>query len=279
MFQTDSTLTITKPELLYDPKVELAKNKNFDYNYKYSDEEYERYIADFKQNPRKKLLFRFIKRSFDFFTSLFMLILLSPLFLLLAIIIKIDDPHGPVFFKQKRMGRNGKVFNCYKFRSMKTTAPKDMATSVMGDPTQHYTRVGKIMRKLSIDELPQLWCTMIGTMSLIGPRPLVLSEENCNNMRLELGALRMRPGITGYAQVHGRDDVYYKNKALLDAEYCNRASLWFDVKIFFGSIFVVLKRDGNHDNKKKDKLSRKERKMLKKSKKEQSVYEELQQAQ
>ena len=205
MFQTDSTLTTTKPELLYDPKVELAKNKNFDYNYKYSDEEYERYIADFKQNPRKKLLFRFIKRSFDFFTSLFMLILLSPLFLLLAIIIKIDDPHGPVFFKQKRMGRNGKVFNCYKFRSMKTTAPKDMATSVMGDPTQHYTRVGKIMRKLSIDELPQLWCTMIGTMSLIGPRPLVLSEENCNNMRLKLGALRMRPGITGYAQVHGRE--------------------------------------------------------------------------
>lgn len=245
--------------LVFDPNTELIKNSNFKCTIEYDDETYDNYIRDFKQNTRKKWLFKFIKRCFDFFVSLFALILLSPLFLILAIIIKIDDPHGPVIFKQKRMGKNGKVFNCYKFRSMKTSAPRDLATSVFEDPSQYYTRVGKFMRKLSIDELPQLWCTFIGTMSIIGPRPLVLSEEKCNNMRLELGALRMRPGITGYAQVHGRDDVYYKNKALLDAEYCNRASLFFDFKILFHSVVVVLKRDGNHDNSKKDKPSRKKR--------------------
>ncbi len=256
-------------ELYFDPKVELVKNKNFDYAYQYSDETYEQYIKDFKQNPKKKWFFKLVKRLFDFFISLFLLILLSPLFLLLAIIIKIDDPHGPVFFKQKRMGRNGKTFNCYKFRSMKTSAPHDVATSVFGDPTQHYTRVGRLMRKLSIDELPQFWCTLIGTMSLIGPRPLILSEEKCNNMRLNLGALRMRPGITGYAQVHGRDDVYYKNKALLDAEYCNRASIFFDIKIVFLSITTVLRRDGNHDNSKRSKKEKRNKKSEIESKDEQ----------
>lgn len=240
----------TEQALRYDPSIELAKNSNFDPDYEYDDEVYTEYINSFEQNPKKKLFFRFIKRAFDICVSGLALLFLAPFFLLFAIIIKIDDPHGPVFFKQKRMGRNGKVFNCYKFRSMKTTAPHDLATSVFENPDQYYTRFGKIMRKLSIDELPQFWCCFIGTMSIIGPRPLVLSEEKCNSMRLKLGALRLRPGITGYAQVHGRDNVYYKNKALLDAEYCNRATIWFDIRIFFDSIFVVLKRKGNHDNKK-----------------------------
>ena len=243
------TQTTEIKQLRYDPKVELIKNKDFDPSFKYDDEVYEGYIASFEQSKKKKIFFKIVKRLFDFFVAGLALIVLSPFFLLFAIIIKIDDPHGPVFFKQKRMGQNGKTFNCYKFRSMKTTAPHDLATSEFSNPQDYYTRFGKIMRKLSIDELPQLWCCFIGTMSFIGPRPLVLSEENCNNMRLKLGALRLRPGITGYAQVHGRDDVYYKNKAILDAEYCNRASIWMDIKIFFGSIFVVLKRKGNRDNK------------------------------
>ena len=244
------TQLYNEQKLHYDPTIELAKNSNFDPNQEYDDEIYEEYIRDFVKNPKKKLFFRFIKRSFDIFVSGIALLFLAPFFLLFAIIIKIDDPHGPIFFKQKRMGRDGKTFNCYKFRSMKTSAPRDLATSVFENPDQYYTRFGKIMRKLSIDELPQLWCCFIGTMSIIGPRPLVLSEEKCNKMRLKLGAFRLRPGITGYAQVHGRDNVYYKNKALLDAEYCNRASIWFDIRIFFDSIFVVLKRKGNHDNKK-----------------------------
>lgn len=275
MIQTTELSQHIQYELTYDPNTELIKNKNFVCTYEYSDETYEQYKKDFKQSTKKKLFFRFVKRSFDIFVSLFALTLLSPFFLIFAIAIKIDDPHGPVFFKQKRMGRNGKVFNCYKFRSMRTSAPRDMATSVMENPDAYLTRVGKIMRKLSIDELPQLWCCFIGTMSIIGPRPLVLTEEKCNNMRLELGAFRLRPGITGYAQVHGRDDVYYKNKALLDAEYANRASIWFDIKIFFGSIFVVLKRDGNHDDKKKDKLSKKEKKELKEVKKPKNTEPEL----
>lgn len=237
-------------KLRYDPTVELIKNNDFDPIIKYDDEVYESYIKDFEQNPKKKVFFRFVKRLFDISLSGASLIFLAPFFLLFAIIIKIDDPRGPVFFKQQRMGRNGKIFNCYKFRSMKTTAPHDLATSEFSNPQDYYTRFGKIMRKLSIDELPQLWCCFIGTMSFIGPRPLVLTEEKCNNMRLELGAFRLRPGITGYAQIHGRDSVYYKNKALLDAEYCNRATIWLDIKIFFDSIFVVLKRKGNHDNNK-----------------------------
>lgn len=264
MIQATKLPTDVQYELIYDPNIELIKNKNFVHTYEYSDETYEKYKRDFKQSTKKKLFFRFLKRSFDIFVSLFALSFLSPLFLIFAIAIKIDDPHGPVFFKQKRMGRNGKVFNCYKFRSMRTSAPRDMATSVMENPDAYLTRVGKLMRKLSIDELPQFWCCFIGTMSLIGPRPLVLTEEKCNNMRLELGAFRLRPGITGYAQVHGRDDVYYKNKALLDAEYCNRASLWFDLKIMIHSVLVVLKRDGNHDND----IAKESKKQKKKQKKD-----------
>lgn len=247
MVQVKEVENDTQLELIYNPDVELIKNKNFVHTYEYSDETYEKYKLDFKQTTKKKWFFKLIKRLFDFAVSFFALFVLSPLFLIFAIAIKIDDPHGPVFFKQKRMGKNGKIFNCYKFRSMKTSAPRDMATSVMENPESHLTRVGKFMRKLSIDELPQLWCCFIGTMSIVGPRPLVLTEEKCNNMRLELGAFRMRPGITGYAQIHGRDDVYYKNKALLDAEYANRASLWMDLKILFNSVIVVIKRDGNHD--------------------------------
>ncbi|MBQ3041330.1 MAG: sugar transferase [Clostridia bacterium] len=265
-------------DLKFNSKLELIKNKNFIPTYKYSDETYDQYKNDFVKSTKKRWFFKFVKRSFDFLVSLLALILLSPIFLIFAIAIKIDDPHGPVFFKQKRMGKNGKIFNCYKFRSMKTSAPRDMATSIMENPSSYLTRVGKFMRKLSIDELPQLWCCFIGTMSIIGPRPLVLTEENCNNMRLELGAFRMRPGITGYAQIHGRDDVYYKNKALLDAEYANRASIWFDVKIFFQSIFVVLKRDGNHDDAKKAKKGKKLKKKEHKIKKEEIPLEIIEDA-
>ena len=118
MIQATKLPTDVQYELIYDPNTELIKNKNFIHTYEYSDETYEKYKRDFKQSTKKKLFFRFLKRSFDIFVSLFALTFLSPLFLIFAIAIKIDDPHGPVFFKQKRMGRNGKVFNCYKFRSM-----------------------------------------------------------------------------------------------------------------------------------------------------------------
>lgn len=225
-------------------------NGNFENNEKYVDEFYDAYIANFKQTTKKKYLYKFIKRCFDFFVSLIALIVLLPLFLIVAIAIKIDS-RGPVFFVQHRMGKNNKVFKCIKFRSMKKEAPKEMATSVLEHPEMHITRVGKFIRKFSIDELPQLINCLNGTMSIIGPRPVVLTEEKLIKLRTQLGVYNMKPGISGYAQVNGRDDVYYKNKALLDAEYVKKASLWLDFKLILKTVVIVLKRDGNNSEKQK----------------------------
>ncbi len=230
-------------------KEEYVEGEEFNYKVEHSDEYYEEYIKNFQPNKKKRLLYRFIKRSFDIIVSLLMLIVLSPVMLVLAILIKCDSK-GPVIFKQERMGRNEKTFYCYKFRSMRIDAPHDCATSCLEHPEQYQTRVGRVLRKLSLDELPQLWCVFIGTMSFIGYRPLVLTEKKCNEMRRRLGVFAVRPGISGYAQVHGRDEVYYKNKAILDAEYVKKASLWLDLKLLFQTVAVVLKREGNDDEKK-----------------------------
>lgn len=219
----------------------------FDHTIEHSDTYYEQYIESFVPNKKKRLFYRFVKRSFDIVVSLLMLIVLSPIMLIIAIAIKCDSK-GSVIFKQKRMGRNGKAFYCYKFRSMRTDAPSDCATSRLENPEQYQTRLGRILRKTSLDELPQLWCVFIGSMSIIGYRPLVLTEEKCNEMRRRLNVFSVRPGVSGYAQVHGRDDVYYKNKAILDADYVKKASLWLDLKLMFQTVAVVLKRDGNRDN-------------------------------
>ena len=223
-------------------------DEKFDISKKYADEYYENYILKFEKNSKKRYGYKFFKRLFDIVVSLIALIVLSPIMLITAIAIKCDSK-GPVFFKQKRIGRKGKSFNCYKFRSMKITAPSDTATSILENPEQYITRVGRILRRFSLDELPQLFCSFIGTMSIIGYRPLVLTETNCNDMREKLGVFEFRPGISGYAQVHGRDDVYYKNKAILDAEYVKKASLWLDLKLIFQTVGVVLKREGNNDEK------------------------------
>ena len=130
---------------------------------------------------------------------------------------------------------------------MRTDAPHDCATSRLENPEQYQTRIGRFLRKTSLDELPQLVCVLRGDMSVIGYRPLILTEEKCNEMRRRLGVFTARPGISGYAQVHGRDDVYYKNKAILDAEYVKKASLWLDLKLIFQTVGVVLRRKGNND--------------------------------
>lgn len=217
------------------------------YDTRYSDLFYEQYIENFVPNKKKRLFYRFIKRAFDIVVSFLMLIVLLPLMLIISIVIKCDSK-GSVIFKQERMGKNGKKFHCYKFRSMRTDAPSDCATSRLDHPEQYQTKVGHFLRKTSLDELPQLWCVFIGTMSFIGYRPLVLTEEKCNEMRKRLNVFSLKPGISGYAQVHGRDDVYYKNKAILDAEYVKKASLWLDLKLMFQTVAVILKRDGNRDN-------------------------------
>ena len=227
---------------------EIFEVRNFDCEKKYPDAFYEQYIENFQPNGKKRRAYKFFKRLFDFTASLLGLIILSPIMLAIAIAIKCDSK-GPVIFRQQRVGKGGKPFNCYKFRSMRTDTPHDCATSILEHPEQYYTRVGAFLRKTSLDELPQLWCCVCGTMSVIGYRPLVLTEKNCNGMRERLGVFEMRPGISGYSQVHGRDDVYYKNKAIMDAEYVKHATFWGDIKLIFETVAVVLKRKGNADNK------------------------------
>lgn len=206
----------------------------------HSKEYYEEYIKIFVPSRKKKTFYRFAKRFVDIIVSLFALLVLSPVMLACVIAIKLDSK-GPAIFCQKRVGKGGKLFNFYKFRSMYVTAPKECPASLLTNPEQHITKVGRFLRKSSLDELPQFFCSLVGTMSIIGPRPLVVTEEKCNKMREELGVFSVRPGISGYAQVHGRDEVYYKDKAILDAEYVKKASLWLDLKIAFKTVIVIFK--------------------------------------
>ena len=239
-------------EKTLDTELSQTENDNvdissFDHTIKYTDEYYEQYISRFEVNEKKRYFYRFVKRSFDIVASGLMLLFLLPVFLVIAIAIKCDSK-GPVIFKQLRVGKNGKPFNCLKFRSMSIETPHDCATSLLKDAQSYYTKVGRFLRKTSLDELPQLWCVFIGKMSFIGYRPLILNEENCNDMRARLGVFAMRPGISGYAQVHGRDNLYYKNKAIMDAIYVKNASILGDLKLCFQTVAVVLKREGNDAN-------------------------------
>lgn len=218
----------------------------------YDDEFYDNYIKNFKQRKKINWFYRFLKRSFDFFAALIGIIILSPILLIIAIAIKIDSK-GPVIFKQKRVGKNSKEFMCYKFRTMKTTAPKDCPTAELKNPEQWYTGVGRFLRLLSLDEFAQFFNVLKGDMSFIGPRPVPPNHELLINTRKALGADMVRPGISGYAQVHGRDDVYDANKAIMDAYYVKKASLWFDIKMIFKTIWCVIKRDGNDAKKGSDK--------------------------
>ncbi len=204
----------------------------------FSDEHYEEYISSFEPNNKKRPLYRFIKRSFDIVGSLFLMTLLALPMLVIAIVIKCDSK-GPVIFDGERVGQNGKKFKCYKFRTMKTDTPRDCPSSQLENSEEHLTGVGKFLRKYSIDELPQILCVLLGTMSFIGYRPLVPAEQDCNSMREQLGVFTMRPGISGYAQVNGRDKVYYKNKAIMDAYYVKNASLCLDMKIMIKTVSVV----------------------------------------
>ncbi len=215
----------------------------------YPDSFYERFIVEFKPNQEKCFFYCFVKRLFDVVGSMILLAVLFPVMLFLAIAVRLDS-QGPAIFVQNRVGKDGKVFRCYKFRSMRTDAPRDCATSRMENPEQYHTKVGRVLRRLSLDELPQLWCVLVGTMSFVGYRPLVLTEKKCNDMRARLDVFSVRPGISGYAQIRGRDDVYYKNKAIMDAYYVKHASLGFDLRILLRTIWVVFRRDGNNDKKK-----------------------------
>ena len=184
-----------------------------------------------------------VKRSLDFICSLLALIVLSPLFLILIIAIKLDSK-GPVLFKQKRVGIHKTHFNILKFRTMKIETPKDVPTHQLKNPEQYITRVGKFLRKTSLDELPQIWNILIGQMSIIGPRPALWNQYDLIEERDKYGANDVPVGLTGWAQINGRDELPIKVKAKLDGEYVKRMSPLMDIRCFFGTIVSVLKSEG-----------------------------------
>jgi O-antigen biosynthesis protein WbqP len=184
-----------------------------------------------------------IKRLMDIILSLIGLIVLSPIFLILIIAIKIDS-RGPVLFKQKRVGINKTHFNILKFRTMRIDTPKDTPTHLLGNPEQYITKMGKFIRKTSLDELPQIWNIFVGQMSIIGPRPALWNQYDLIAERDKYGANDVPPGLTGWAQINGRDELSVEDKSKLDGEYVERISLRMDVKCFFGTIVSVVKSDG-----------------------------------
>ena len=185
----------------------------------------------------------FIKRLIDIVLSFVGILVLALPMLIIAIIIKIDDP-GPVLFSQKRVGLHKKHFKLYKFRSMKMSTPHDMPTHMLENPDQYITKIGKFLRKSSLDELPQLFCIFAGTMSIIGPRPALWNQDDLIAERDKYGANDVKPGLTGWAQINGRDELEIPVKAKLDGEYVEKMSFAFDCKCFFGTIKSVLKSDG-----------------------------------
>ena len=185
----------------------------------------------------------FFKRLLDVILSGCAIVILSPLLLIIAIAIKIDDP-GPVLFRQKRMGIHKTFFSIMKFRTMKMDTPKDTPTHLLENPEQYITKVGKFLRKSSLDELPQIFQIFTGKMSIIGPRPALWNQFDLIAERDKYGANDVRPGLTGWAQINGRDELPIDVKARFDGEYVEKLSFLFDCKCFFGTIGAVLKHDG-----------------------------------
>ena len=186
---------------------------------------------------------KFGKRLLDILLSGCGLVVLSPVYLILAAAIKIDDP-GPILFRQKRVGIHKSHFQIMKFRTMKMDTPRDMPTHLLENPEQYITRVGKILRKTSLDELPQILQIFTGDMSIIGPRPALWNQFDLIEERDKYGANDVRPGLTGWAQINGRDELPIDVKARFDGEYVENLSFAFDCKCFFGTIASVLKSDG-----------------------------------
>ena len=186
---------------------------------------------------------KFFKRLIDIFLSFFGIVFLSLPMLIIAIAIKCDSK-GPVFFKQKRVGIHKKHFNILKFRTMRTDTPHDAPTHELNDPKRWITKVGGFLRKTSLDELPQLFNIFGGSMSVIGPRPALWNQFDLIEERDKYGANDVKPGLTGWAQINGRDELEIPLKAKLDGEYVEKMSFGFDCKCFFGTIKSVLKSDG-----------------------------------
>src|SRR5699024_3461319 len=184
-----------------------------------------------------------VKRCVDFILSLAGMIILSPIYLLLIIAIKVESK-GPILFKQKRIGLHKKHFNIYKFRTMRIDTPKDTPTHLLDNPDQYITKVGKFLRKTSLDELPQIWNIFTGNMSIVGPRPALWNQYDLIEERDKYGANDVPPGLTGWAQINGRDELPIDVKAKLDGEYVKKMGTLMDIKCFIGTFISVAKSDG-----------------------------------
>ena len=188
-------------------------------------------------------MYKYLKRPLDFLISLIALVILSPIFLIIAIWIKLNSK-GPVFFRQKRIGKNKELFEIFKFRSMRNDTPSDMPTHLLNDPEAFITSSGKFLRKTSLDELPQLINIIKGDMAIIGPRPALWNQYDLIEERDKYKANNIRPGLTGWAQINGRDELEIPVKAKLDGDYIQNISILFDLKCFIGTITSVLRSDG-----------------------------------
>ena len=186
---------------------------------------------------------RFVKRALDLLASFLGIVILSPVFIVLALAVWINDP-GPIFFRQKRVGKNKEFFMLHKFRTMKVSTPHDLPTHQLLHPEQYITGVGKFLRKSSLDELPQIWDIFRGRMSVIGPRPALWNQADLVAEREKYGANDVVPGLTGWAQINGRDELEIPVKARLDGEYVRKQSLGFDLKCFIGTFVSVVRGDG-----------------------------------
>lgn len=200
-----------------------------------------------------------MQRVFDFFISLIFFILFSPIFLIVAIFIKLNSK-GPVFFIQDRIGKNNEIFKLYKFRTMKVGTP-NVATDKLTDAKSYLTAVGKILRKTSLDELPQLINILKGDMTFVGPRPALYNQYNLKDLRTNAGVHVLLPGITGWAQINGRDHNDDAQKTQLDKYYLENKSLGLDIKILFLTVFKVLRADGVIEGANKNSVENREEKM------------------
>ena len=187
--------------------------------------------------------YRYIKRGIDILLSGLAVIILSPALLVLCAAIKIDS-RGPILFKQKRIGIHKSYFWIYKFRTMRTDTPKDMPTHLLTNPEQYITKVGKFLRKTSLDELPQIFNILKGDMSIVGPRPALWNQDDLIAERDKYGANDVMPGLTGWAQINGRDELEIPVKAAFDGEYVKKFGFAMDVRCFFGTFLSVLRGDG-----------------------------------
>lgn len=191
----------------------------------------------------RTLCYRAAKRAADIAIALVGLAVTALPMMIIALIISADSK-GCAIFKQKRVGRDGKLFNVYKFRTMQTNAPHETATGDLKDPYKYITRAGAFLRRTSIDELPQLFNVLKGDMSIVGPRPLIAGEYEIHRLRRRANVYSVKPGITGWAQINGRDTLSVEEKVNLDAEYVEKSSLLFDLGILIKTVLVVFRKDG-----------------------------------